>query len=976
MAIPHNPGDTTSNLLVSVPIFTKLNDKNGTLYNFSQFNNDVTKSIANPNTFKREPSKFACIKLPRWQNKTGQKLYLDPTKIDTSPLVTDPNILLPKLLQNYTENLKAYAVKAGILDINVDEWAFWKLMQTLGAVNLSQMPKSNNVVDLYGINTIVKYIGDINLVNYVEYGNRTYTELYVHIQSDAKPLTDIKWLFNANTANGNNLARLPRFTNGSNISLGLEESSTELTNAVYDFNDVGNTIQYYDMSLKSHKSALNFKSAISNENLVDFDFNAILLYYDTYELDANGNEQNRQTKLGSIFLINDFVQNVAGGYWEIPSTTKYNAGSNNTLTGNAIAYRLCTNFMSTGEQSTIDTIVNEYNTVSMDLYVTALQEMMKTADYFKTEQTLIQQIAAKLSVLNYGDDIYNKLQENSAKLETLTNTVNSVIGSTGYTVTNFQLLDAFAKLSNDFKGINGQYVENTFVFNGAVTSTTGGQSIAFNNPYAYVSNNKYSIGYSDEAMLQVGLIRNKLISKYSVSHLKNDSGQLMLTLNSNDDTLTYAIDGQIFNNALHNQVLQLSFASNSAVAKPYILVINKNNGKFEIYDYNVIKSSALDKFAYVGHFIMPTVDLYNSNGLHISIVSDNEVSIKSDIHVLLKDGNGQGSYKNGDTVLAGTDITDVVKHMLIDESLMSYEQPTALITIDNFYAFYNNTSLYKVRINFNQNDAGPLENRTLASNELFCKFEIDLVEHTVTIGELILDYLQMPTEYQNLFTFYINENTSELNLSSNLLEFATVNNPATIVNNCVIIPQSGVIELYYNVATATNYDDFEFFLPLEFSDTHQFIYIIDEAEHEAGIVKYDFDGNEVLGYITAGVLTTPITFIPKQPMLVVQVADLNDIVDVNFLPYKQVVSFDKDIALNCWLSTGKYIVIATHEDDTNTYNINSLYINDTFACNLKSITPTTSQISINHFVYNIKAYGLNSAFIEPTQIVTNISKTI
>jgi hypothetical protein len=108
---------------------------------------------------------------------------------------------------------------------------------------------------------------------------------------------------------------------------------------------------------------------------------------------------------------------------------------------------------------------------------------------------------------------------------------------------------AFAKLSNDFKGLNGQNINNTFVFNQTATSS-GGASIKFNDPYTYIANNKYSIGYADESMLQVGLMRNRILTKYNVVHaVDEDSNLLVMTLIADDDDLTYAVDGAIYSNA-------------------------------------------------------------------------------------------------------------------------------------------------------------------------------------------------------------------------------------------------------------------------------------------------------------------------------------------------------------------------------------------------------------------------------------------
>jgi hypothetical protein len=698
--------------LIKVPQFTRTNTNNGTLYNFSQLNNDLAKAIANTNSFERVPSKFVCIKLPNWGSAGLRKMFIEPDKIVPSGNVTDPNVLFPALLQNYIENFYAYAKSDDIQASNVTEWALWKLLHNLGAIKLTSASNGDTIDDIEG--SIIQYVGDINVVNYVEYGNRTYTEQYLHIPSTATKST-INFAKSINTT-----AKLPINGAGQDASLGLEISAEDINNAVYDFDELGNSINYYDLSQQWSKTFLNFSTASQTNSQEDFDFNCILLYYDTYEVDALGNKQNYETKLGSILLLDSFERQLATNEWSIKTVTKYNDATSNTAVGNAIAYRLCTNFFSTNEQSVIDTIVNDYNTVSMDLYVHALQKMLETGELFKNSQVNIEAITEQLAALNYGTTLLKDIETNKQLLNSLTDKVNSLIGSNGYTVTNFQLLDAFAKLSNDFKGDNGPNVNNTFVFN---QGTTNAGTVNFNEPYVYSENGKYSIAYSEESMLSVALLRNKVLSKYAInSSIVNN--YLRLTLVSSDaSNISYCADYKLYNNAANNQYVELSFATNSVDAKHYILVINKNTGILECRTYASLKKIALKDFAYVADFVLPTIANFNQYGLSFS---NNVSTLMTNTFNVLLNNDSQGTYNTGDTIYAGEDVKTVVAKMLVDYSLLNYKQPSIDISINNRNAMPQLLATRQYAIQFNQNDAGSLNMMQITSNQFkaFCTFSI------------------------------------------------------------------------------------------------------------------------------------------------------------------------------------------------------------------------------------------------------------
>ncbi|WNN12330.1 hypothetical protein MA9V2_081 [Chryseobacterium phage MA9V-2] len=970
--------------LFKVPVFTKLNAKNGTLYNLQNFNNDLTQSLANSTTFKRAPSKFVCVKIPKWNNANGRHVYLAPDKISTTPLVSDPNVLIPKLLQNYAENMSAYASKEEITDSNIPEWAFWKLMQTLGAVDLDVNADGSIFDKLTDDGNFVKYVGDMNLVNYVEYGNRTYTELYLHIPSDAKPLDKLNWTKRATTTKSSSLSRLPILENGQNTALGLTPSPTELTDAVYDFDDAGNTKQYYDLSRQTDKSVLDFGSGVSVEGAEDFDFNAILMYYDTWEVDATGRTFNFKTKLGSVFFLDHFVQNAAQGYWEIPSITKYNSAENNTVAGNALAFRLCTTFFSTNAQATIDTIINQYNNLSMDLYVKALSEMMKTAEYFQNDQGLIQQIAERLSRLNYGEDLFMKLAENEAKLQQLTNTVNALTGASGYQVTNFELLDAFKKLSDDFKGINGQNIENTFVFG----QTAAGETIQFNRLYAYIQNGKYSIGYADETMLQIGLIRNRLLSKYGVNATKAN-GKLTLTLKGATPQLTYAIDGKVYTNATNNQVVQISFASDLSKAYAYVLVINKNNGKLELYDYDYMKKTALEDFAYVGSFILPTEALFDTNGL---VIDDNDdtkgTKLTNDLHVSLRPGENQGTYDTGDVIPAGTTLMEIVQKMLVDSKNQGYITPELEVTA-NTVGMLGQLNVIPVDWKVMQNDGGDIDGQHFTSNAITIKFNVDFTAGIIKIGQYeysVTDNTALGKQQNQMFTVTTNQSGDLIlyseSLKINTTDFGTIDSnaedptdPGTdnefYQHSIIVTAGTAAKDLTLNIQldydASLNFKSGRFLFPVEFSASFTNLLIEGRVAFQDGPVKYDFAGNPISGNVQASTKLFQFTFGKRLPVILYQAADANNVPDITTL--NKIFLFDEKAWYKFMAQPGlPKLIFATPKNIGYEIQLGALYVDDVLRSNLLAATRFSDEITINSEPYFIDAYDIPAGFLDVTKV--------
>lgn len=134
-----------------------------------------------------------------------------------------------------------------------------------------------------------------------------------------------------------------------------------------------------------------FNDYIGNK---DFQFNAILVYYDTYDpnnLDSNGNSLDSQTNLYGVLFLDKIEQ--AGLEHEIPYITKYKPDPLNGTNGNSFSYKLNLKLDTSIENVLVEKSINDFSTFSMDLFTDVLTE-------FKTIQTRLNDKILEMDQLN------------------------------------------------------------------------------------------------------------------------------------------------------------------------------------------------------------------------------------------------------------------------------------------------------------------------------------------------------------------------------------------------------------------------------------------------------------------------------------------------------------------------------------------------------------------------------------------------
>lgn len=187
------------------PFIKPIQTNKGIFYSFQSALEDINLTFNNGvNKFRF--SKFALLDIPKFG--TPDTLVTD-NKIQffapgENPLInglsSDYNINLAESFQNYALNLEALLISQTTyqrdLKLNVSERVFWKWMKELGAVRwrtATALEKDPSVAgSLFAeedetnstYQRVIKYIGDIDVINSVRSLDNSYSELYLYVPTN------------------------------------------------------------------------------------------------------------------------------------------------------------------------------------------------------------------------------------------------------------------------------------------------------------------------------------------------------------------------------------------------------------------------------------------------------------------------------------------------------------------------------------------------------------------------------------------------------------------------------------------------------------------------------------------------------------------------------------------------------------------------------------------------------------------------
>lgn len=466
---------------MATPLIKPLQVQGGTFYTFSSAASDISRTFTDDDA-RFVFSRFVCLDLPDVEtpiNQANQTIW-ESAGMDESGAVgdlsIDQNVNFAQSLQNYAFNIEDLILNGknnlltsydDSLMATASERIFWKWLIELGAirfdnasfpsestVNTRFTEEDSTVLGTQRYSKVVQYIGDLDIINTVSRGGHTYTELYIHIptghgntpiilfknQSDDNWKEDMTFINSGqediNDRSGSHPAGLSinayydndltneyivgatfgLVTNQSVVVNGKTVLKSDMAGAVIDFDSANYAPIANDTNITTI-SELNASAAAQ-----DFEFNIVLVYYDTYSASS---PENRATNLYGILILDDYANSVDGG--ALKSFQKFKPNPITKLNGCAYGLKLNIKFDTSVDNVGVQTVINDYNTFSMDLFIDASTRMQETSDMFLSQKLGYIEITERLDNLEkfyYTQDDIDKLNKKIIEVERSLNNSN------------------------------------------------------------------------------------------------------------------------------------------------------------------------------------------------------------------------------------------------------------------------------------------------------------------------------------------------------------------------------------------------------------------------------------------------------------------------------------------------------------------------------------------------------------------------
>lgn len=284
------------------PFLKKLQDDGGTLFVFPSASKDLTRTFTSSD-YEFKFSHFACVNIP--------DLYTDafdtenPVKglhlgtFGYSVADGDYGTAIAEHFQNYVMNFET-AILNGEGDnddfddeiiTSVSEKVFFNWLQKVGGISFNGSVEDYTDFD----DRTIPYIGNIDVMNTVEVNGDSFDELYIHIPCTVGASTNVYFRNGSFTDNKNYLNTRYEILGSENI-IGRELDSDGKTinglsgKALFDDDsqntytgDIGHTIDFRDSMYAGGQGI----STMNENSSSDFNFNAILIYYDFFDKSVN-----------------------------------------------------------------------------------------------------------------------------------------------------------------------------------------------------------------------------------------------------------------------------------------------------------------------------------------------------------------------------------------------------------------------------------------------------------------------------------------------------------------------------------------------------------------------------------------------------------------------------------------------------------------------------------------------------------------
>jgi hypothetical protein len=229
---------------------------------------------------------------------------------------------------------------------------------------------------------------------------------------------------------------------GNNIGRNVNILKTRLDGITIDFD----SLSYYN--IVTNPSINSFSEYNQSNHAAPFKFNAVLLYYDVFD---KANPEGKVTNLFGVLFLNKPVAKSAGGS-AIPTLSKFKPNTITGDNGNAWGLKVNLKLDTNASDTQVESIVNEYNTFSMELFLEAMTELKRTSNSLDTINSQFINFKNKIEEL----EDYTFRKQNIKELKDNVSELKSIMSA------NFEV---FSKNTDLVNLINRAFIEIQNIYN-------------------------------------------------------------------------------------------------------------------------------------------------------------------------------------------------------------------------------------------------------------------------------------------------------------------------------------------------------------------------------------------------------------------------------------------------------------------------------------------------------------------------------
>ena len=474
---------------MATPLLQPLKVQGGTFYTFASAAKDISKTFTDDNA-RFVFSKYALLDLPKvktpsdssntivWQALDAYGGGATASSAIANDFTTDNNRNFAQAFQSYALNFEQLVLASrNNLNETYDEdilatsseRIFWHFLKNINAIRWQDANTTNeaNFPGLYreeipasGVSykQVVKYLGDIEVINNISRGGQSYSEIYIHVptshgntplvlfntSSDKNYKPGLSWegeddyIYKRNVGFGtfglNNDAfydnmSTNQYVVGPTFGLSTNKSCTaylgpapgtpipvlisDMEGAKLEFNPES----YFPITNDPELNTINDFNASTVSG--DFEFNVCLVYYDTYDV---SNPDNFARNLYGILVIDDYDNGVSES--SLKSFKKFKPNAVTKLNGNSYGLKLNLKFDTSNDNVGVETVIREDLTFGMDLFADASVRLQESADMFITQKLELIEIENRITNLEqyyFSQDTIDLLDEKVNALESSLN---------------------------------------------------------------------------------------------------------------------------------------------------------------------------------------------------------------------------------------------------------------------------------------------------------------------------------------------------------------------------------------------------------------------------------------------------------------------------------------------------------------------------------------------------------------------------